>query len=77
MKSLHNPRYKKLLAELTKVRKQANVTQQELAKLLKKPQSYVSKYESAERRIDIIELIDICEALNVEYKRIIDRALKS
>ncbi|MFN3828121.1 MAG: helix-turn-helix domain-containing protein [Micavibrio sp.] len=77
MKSLQNPKYRRLLEELAKARKQANITQKELAAALKKPQSYVSKYEGAERRIDVMELIDICEVLNVDYKRILDKVLKT
>lgn len=61
---------------LLDARKGAGITQQSLAKSLKKPQSYVSKYESGERRIDVIEFVAICEALNVEYRRILDKALK-
>jgi len=41
------------------------VTQVELARRLKKPQSYVSKIEILERRIDVIELIDWLTALNI------------
>jgi len=43
------------------------VTQIELASLLNKPQSFVSKYETGERRIDVIELIDICKELKVSF----------
>ncbi|MDO9319120.1 MAG: helix-turn-helix transcriptional regulator [Gammaproteobacteria bacterium] len=38
----------------------AALTQQELAALLGKPQSYVSKYESGERKLDIVELREVC-----------------
>lgn len=44
---------------LKHLRKHAGLTQLELASLLKKPQSYVSKYESGERRLDLIELREI------------------
>jgi len=44
---------------LKNLRKHANLTQLELAELLDKPQSYVSKYESGERRLDLIELREI------------------
>ncbi len=76
MKSLQNPRYRKLLDALVDARKETGITQQSLAKSLKKPQSYVSKYESGERRIDVLEFIAICDALKIEYKRILDKALK-
>lgn len=51
---------------LKSLRVEAGVTQQELSALLNRPQSYVSKYESGERRVDFIEVLEICEALCVE-----------
>lgn len=47
-------------------RKNAEVTQQVLANLLNKPQSYVSKYENGERRLDLVEFLDIAEALKFD-----------
>lgn len=75
MKNTRQPEYKKLLAALIAARKKSGVTQQELAKLLKKPQSFISKYESGERRLDVIELVKIAEILGVNYKTIVDKAL--
>lgn len=50
-----------VLQQLTRsLRCEAGLTQQELALLLRKPQSYVSKYESGERKLDIVELREIC-----------------
>lgn len=45
---------------LKQLRLEAQLTQIELAQRLGKPQSYVSKYESGERRLDIIELREVC-----------------
>lgn len=45
---------------LKQLRLEAQLTQIELAQRLGKPQSYVSKYESGERRLDIIEIREIC-----------------
>ena len=42
-------------------RKELNLTQAELASKLSKPQSFVSKYESGERKIDAVELIDLIQ----------------
>ena len=42
-----------------------HLLQSELAEKIKKPQSYVSKYERGERRLDVVEFIDICQALNI------------
>lgn len=58
MRSIHDPRYQDLIKKLIELRESRNVTQVELARRLNKPQSYVSKIEILERRIDVIELID-------------------
>lgn len=55
-----------LVRELLKnIRLEAQLTQSELAHRLNKPQSYVSKYESGERRLDIVEIREICLALSL------------
>lgn len=48
---------------LKDIRQQAGLTQQELARRLDKPQSYISKYENGERRLDYLELREICSQL--------------
>ncbi|WP_180105281.1 helix-turn-helix transcriptional regulator [Acinetobacter sp. YH12108] len=58
MRSIHDPRYKTLIQKLIELRESKNMTQVELARRLEKPQSYVSKIEILERRMDVIELID-------------------
>jgi len=63
------PRHKKLQATLKELRKSQKVTQQELAEHLGKPQSFVSKYESGEQNIDVIQFVDICLALNLDPKK--------
>lgn len=47
------------------------MTQTALAQMLGKPQSYVSKYESGERRLDVVEFVDICKALDIDPNRIV------
>ena len=49
-----------------KGRKDAELTQQELAERLKKPQSFVAKYEGGERRLDVIELQEIAKILKLD-----------
>lgn len=68
---LWDVRRKALQTVLKQTRLDAGLTQQELAALLTKPQSYVSKYESGERRLDFIEVLDICDALEVPSGRVI------
>jgi len=53
---------------LEAARKKAGLTQVELAKRLKKPQSFVSSYEGGQRRIDLLEFAQIAESLGADPK---------
>ena len=64
-KSLSNLEGEKLAALLRTVRSEVGLTQAEVADRLEVPQSFVSKYESGERRLDLIELKQICKALKI------------
>jgi transcriptional regulator with XRE-family HTH domain len=64
-KSLSSPEGEKLAALLRAVRSESGLTQAEVAERLELPQSFVSKYESGERRLDLIELRQICKALRI------------
>jgi transcriptional regulator with XRE-family HTH domain len=55
--------YKHVGAALAAARDRAGLTQKQLARLLRKPQSFVSNYERGQRRIDVLELLRIVEAL--------------
>ncbi|MBS0456119.1 MAG: helix-turn-helix transcriptional regulator [Proteobacteria bacterium] len=71
-----NPDRYELLAQLLRdMRVKANLTQTELAISLDKPQSYVSKYESGERRLDLVELADLCGVLGVTLPELVARFL--
>lgn len=70
-RSLHTPAYKRFRTFLIKMREERALTQLEVAKRVGKPQSYVAKYERGERRLDIIELLDICGALEIEPENVI------
>jgi hypothetical protein len=63
MKSIHRPKYVKLIEKLVELRNVHGVTQVELALRLKKPQSYVAKVEALDRRLDVIELADWLNAI--------------
>jgi len=63
---LHDPRYALFRALLVLERERRGLTQVEIADRLRKPQSYVSKYERGERRLDIIEFCDVAKALGVD-----------
>lgn len=59
MKSVHRWEYQQLLERLRAARQHAGLTQQEVAKKLNTHQSYISKVESGERRIDVVELWEL------------------
>jgi len=56
MRSVHSARYKEFLKRLHAARLAAGLTQAAAARALGRPQSFVSKCESGERRLDVIEL---------------------
>jgi transcriptional regulator with XRE-family HTH domain len=58
---------------LRAIRSEKGITQAELAELLGKPQSYVSKFESGERKLDLPELDQICSALDSRLETLIRR----
>ncbi|MBA4801830.1 MAG: helix-turn-helix transcriptional regulator [Euryhalocaulis sp.] len=63
--------YQTLLSELGRLRKEAGLTQRELADRLGKPQSYVAKYELGERRLDVVDFLDIAEALSFDWVKLL------
>lgn len=66
--SIYSKEYKLFIEQLRKVRLKAGLTQVEAAHRLKKPQSYISKIERGERRIDIVELKWLLKIYNAEFK---------
>ena len=73
MLSIHDPRYQDLIKKLIELRESKNVTQVELARRLEKPQSYVSKVEILERRLDVIELCDWLNSIDVKITDFINQ----
>jgi len=55
-KSIYTAEYQKVLKKLKEARSELDFTQVEISQKLKKPQSYISKIERGERRIDVAEL---------------------
>ncbi len=58
--------YQRFLARLREARRQAGLTQEEAARRLGKPQSFLSKCESGERRVDFVELLALAELYGVD-----------
>jgi transcriptional regulator with XRE-family HTH domain len=58
-------------ALLRNLRETRNLTQAEVARRLGSPQSYVSKYETGERRLDFVETMFVCEALEISIEEFV------
>ena len=69
--------HKAVGAVLAHARAEAGLTQKELASLLRKPQSFVSSYESGQRRIDVLELVRITDALGADAREVLGEILTS
>ncbi|NGO54516.1 helix-turn-helix domain-containing protein [Allomesorhizobium camelthorni] len=70
-KSLRSPRHQRFLAELISLRKAKGLTQAQVAEKLGRPQSFVAKYEGGERRLDLIEFLDVTTALDADPCKIL------
>jgi transcriptional regulator with XRE-family HTH domain len=62
--------YRHVGGALAAARDRAGLTQDELAKLLRKPQSFISNYERGNRRIDVLELLRIVDALKADPRTV-------
>lgn len=71
-KTIYTKTYVHLIERLVKARKQANLKQTDVAKKLSRTQSYVSKFESGQSRLDIVQLKEIAQV----YKKSLDYFIK-
>ena len=67
----------RLAALLRQVRLDATLTQLQLAEKIGQTQSYVSKYEHGEQRLDLIELEAVCKAVGISLTDFVERYLES
>ena len=75
-KSQHNLMYRRLPGLLRQMREKAGLTQREIGKRLKKPQSYVYNCETANRRVDITEFISWSNACEIDPKKAFSQLIK-
>jgi transcriptional regulator with XRE-family HTH domain len=73
-RGIHDARYKQLIDALAAIRRREGISQTDLAERLGKRQQFVSKYESGERRLDAIEVIDIGRALGIDVPALLKKA---
>lgn len=65
-RSMYNPAYVRLREGLVAARRARGMSQEQLATALDRPQSFISKYENGERRLDFIEVLEIAELLRLD-----------
>jgi transcriptional regulator with XRE-family HTH domain len=70
-KSIGTAEQKQLLKLLRRIRLDAGLRQVDLAERLGQPQSFVSKYELGERRLDLLELRAVCEAVGISLEKFV------
>ncbi|MCA1612769.1 MAG: helix-turn-helix domain-containing protein [Acidobacteria bacterium] len=69
----------RLVSLLREIRIEAGLTQMELAAHIERDQTFVSKYESGQRRLDVLEVREICQAIGItleEFARRLEKVLK-
>ena len=71
-KTLRSPRQMRLINLLVEQRKRAGLSQAQLAERLGRFQSVISSLESGGRRVDVVELLDIAEAIGLDLHMLID-----
>lgn len=72
MTAQHTDEYRRFAAALVEARKAAGLSQYDLADRLGVDQSFISKYESSRRRLDVIEFLQIVQAIGADYRTILD-----
>jgi transcriptional regulator with XRE-family HTH domain len=71
------PEYQRFLERLRAARLEAGMTQTEVARRLRRPQSFVSKSESGERRLDVVELAELADVYGKTLQFFLERRRRS
>jgi transcriptional regulator with XRE-family HTH domain len=69
-KSVHSAAQTAFCELMIGARKAAGLTQHQLAKRLRRPQSFVAKYEGGEKRVDVVKFIEICKAIEADPNKL-------
>lgn len=72
-KSIASREYSLFIARLREAREQKGLTQAEVAERLEQTQSFISKVERGERRLDLVETRAFCLAIGVDFVRFVQR----
>jgi transcriptional regulator with XRE-family HTH domain len=76
LKSLRSRRHRALCAALVAARKTAHLSQHELAMRLKTSQTVIARIEIGERRIDVIEFIDLARTLRIDPREVLAQLMR-
>lgn len=71
VKTIYQERYLRLINTLIQARKNAGLTQAQVAEKLSKPQSYIAKIEGADRKLDVVEFVELCETIHQDPSELI------
>lgn len=74
-KSVFSDQYDRLRQMLISARTERELTQVDIAERLGKPQSFVSKYERGERRLDVVEFIEVARAIGADPQELLSELL--
>jgi transcriptional regulator with XRE-family HTH domain len=74
--TIHSEEYQTLLVLLREARERSGMSQVDLAERLRRPQSWVSKIEIGERRLDLEELRQVCEAIGTDMAKLVRKWLR-
>lgn len=71
MASVYSDEYQRVIGALKQARKERGITQAQLAEALGKPQSFIAKVESGERRLDVVEFMHLARLVDVEPQAVL------
>lgn len=71
MASVYSEEYQRVINALKKARKDKGITQAQLAEALGKPQSFIAKVESGERRLDVVEFVHLARLLEINFDQLL------
>jgi transcriptional regulator with XRE-family HTH domain len=76
-KSTHTPHYQAVMEKLVSMRKDAGLTQRELAEKLGREHSFVWRIEHGERRLDVVEFYTVCRCLDQDPATVYNELAKA
>lgn len=76
MTSIYSNDYQMVIKALRDARIACGITQQEVASAFGRPQSFIAKVESGERRLDVVEFVHFCRAVSVDPVSILEKLLR-